>query len=166
MKGLRRASLVPSGFATDGRDTDGAMTVMVVRAMTRTSSCSACGALSPRVHNRHPRRLAERPVGGRVVQRVLLARRFCCNDVVCARRIFTARLKEIAPCARRTARLDTVVRDLGLALGNRPAASFGRRLTFPVSNDTLLGVVRRYGKPRSAPPSVVGIGDWAWRRNC
>jgi hypothetical protein len=35
----------------------------------------------------------------------------------------------------------------------------------PVSNDTLLRVVRRRGAPSFTPPSVVGIDDWAWRRN-
>jgi transposase len=35
----------------------------------------------------------------------------------------------------------------------------------PVSNDTLLRVVRRRGTPSLTPPSVVGIDDWAWRRN-
>jgi transposase len=35
----------------------------------------------------------------------------------------------------------------------------------PVSNDTLLRVVRRRGCPPIPPPIVVGIDDWAWRRN-
>jgi transposase len=35
----------------------------------------------------------------------------------------------------------------------------------PVSNDTLLRVVRRRGCPPFAAPSVIGIDDWAWRRN-
>ncbi len=35
----------------------------------------------------------------------------------------------------------------------------------PVSNDTLLRVVRRYGCPHISPPRVIGIDDWAWRRN-
>ncbi|SCX35296.1 Transposase [Agrobacterium rosae] len=35
----------------------------------------------------------------------------------------------------------------------------------PVSNDTLLRVVRRRGTPRFVPPTVIGIDDWAWRRN-
>ena len=34
----------------------------------------------------------------------------------------------------------------------------------PVSNDTLLRVVRRRGSPRFVPPTVIGIDDWAWRR--
>jgi transposase len=35
----------------------------------------------------------------------------------------------------------------------------------PVSNDTLLRVVRRRGCPPFAAPCVIGIDDWAWRRN-
>lgn len=35
----------------------------------------------------------------------------------------------------------------------------------PVSNGTLLRVVRRYGKPPVTPLNVAGIDDWASRRN-
>lgn len=35
----------------------------------------------------------------------------------------------------------------------------------PVSNDTLLRVVRRRAKLPDAPVNVIGIDDWAWRRN-
>jgi transposase len=34
----------------------------------------------------------------------------------------------------------------------------------PVSNDTLLRVVRRHDTPETAAPRVVGIDDWAWKR--
>ncbi|WP_210163398.1 transposase [Niveispirillum irakense] len=34
-----------------------------------------------------------------------------------------------------------------------------------MSNDTLLRVVRRQGSPRIVPPAVIGVDDWAWRRN-
>ena len=71
----------------------------------------------------------------------------------------------IAPSARRTARLDCVVHHLGLALGGRPAAGFARRLMLPVSNDTLLRVVRRRTRVPSDSLRVIGIDDWAWRRN-
>jgi transposase len=50
-------------------------------------------------------------------------------------------------------------------LGGRPAASLARRIGVAVSNDTLLRVVRRHGVANFPPPSVVGIDDWAWRRN-
>src|SRR5664279_5093447 len=72
---------------------------------------------------------------------------------------------QMAPWARRTARLDLIVHHLGLALGGRPAASFARRLMLPVSNDTLLRVVRRRTARRTHPLTVVGVDDWAFRRN-
>jgi transposase len=52
-----------------------------------------------------------------------------------------------------------------LALGGRPAASFAKRLMLPVSNDTLLRVVRRRTAMPTDPLLVVGIDDWAFRRN-
>jgi hypothetical protein len=98
---------------------------------------------------------------------VVVAQRFRCDAILCLRRIFTERFDDrvLAPWARRTARLDYVVHHLGHALGGRPAACFAQRLLLPVSNDTLLRVVRRRGRPAFAPPSVIGIDDWAWRRN-
>ena len=35
----------------------------------------------------------------------------------------------------------------------------------PLSNDTLLRLVRRRGTPSFTPPRAVGIDDWAWKRN-
>ena len=35
----------------------------------------------------------------------------------------------------------------------------------PVSNDTVLRVVRRRARPRTEPLAVVGVDDWAFRRN-
>ncbi len=35
----------------------------------------------------------------------------------------------------------------------------------PVSNDTLLRVVRRHAQPRPEPLAAIGIDDWAYRRN-
>src|SRR5690606_11566549 len=66
---------------------------------------------------------------------------------------------------RRTDRLDLIVHHLGLALGGRPGASFASRLMLPVSNDTLLRIVRRRALPRTEPLTVVGVDDWAFRRN-
>jgi hypothetical protein len=86
---------------------------------------------------------------------------------LCGRQIFVERFASdvLAPSARRTGRLDCIVHHLGLALGGRPAASFARRLMLPVSNDTLLRVVRRRADVPAEPLNVIGIDDWAWRRN-
>ncbi len=96
-----------------------------------------------------------------------MTRRFCCETPRCPRRIFAERFDEaVLPIrSRRTARLEGLVHHLGLALGGRPAASFAKRLMLPVSNDTLLRVVRRRARADVGPLSVIGIDDWAFRRN-
>lgn len=138
-----------------------------VRSESAASACPGCGTKSERVHSKYQRHLADLPIAGRSVRLVVLARRFHCDVVVCGRRIFVERFGAdvLAPWARRTSRLEHIVHHLGLALGGRPGASFAQRLMLPVSNDTLLRVVRRRGSPRFVPPTVIGIDDWAWRRN-
>ena len=164
---LRLSTLVPPGFVVDGTAVDGGATLITVRPASTGCACPGCGARSERIHSRYQRRLADLPMVGRPVRLVVVARRFHCDGVLCARRIFTERFDAdvLAPWARRTARLDLVVHHLGLALGGRPAASFAKRLKLAVSNDTFLRVVRRRGSPRFVPPTVIGIDDWAWRRN-
>ncbi len=164
---FRVSALVPRGFVVESAVCEGVGTLITVRAVSRASTCPGCGTRSGRVHSRYRRRLADLPMAGRPVRMVVMARRFHCDAVLCGRRIFTERFDRdvLAPWARRTARLDHIVHYLGLALGGRPAASFARRLMLPVSNDTLLRVVRRHGSPRFIPPTVIGIDDWAWRRN-
>jgi transposase len=61
--------------------------------------------------------------------------------------------------------MECIVHHLGLALGGRPAAGFAKRLMMPVSNDTLLRVVRRRANLPVGQLNVIGIDDWAWRRN-
>jgi transposase len=61
--------------------------------------------------------------------------------------------------------MECIVHHLGLALGGRPAASFVERLMMPVSNDTLLRIVRRRARQRNDPLMAVGIDDFAFPRN-
>ena len=107
------------------------------------------------------------PLCGRQVRLSVIARRFRCGAVLCGRQVFTERFAGdvLAPSARRTARLESLVHHLGLALGGRPGAGFAQRLVMPVSNDTLLRVVRRRARLPVERPTVIGIDDWAWRRN-
>jgi hypothetical protein len=97
----------------------------------------------------------------------MITRQFVCEVAHCRRQIFAERFgDDVVPIrARRTARLERIVHHLGLALGGRPTAGFAQRLMLPVNNDTLLRVVRRRTVMPSDPLIVVGIDDWAFRRN-
>jgi transposase len=61
--------------------------------------------------------------------------------------------------------MEGIVHHLDLALGGRPGAALAARLTLPVSTDTLLRIVRCRAHSRAAPLTVVGVDDWAFRRN-
>jgi hypothetical protein len=94
--------------------------------------------------------MTDLPLSGRIVQLPVIARHFRCDAVLCGRQIFTERFAEgiLAPSARRTARLDSIVHHLGLALGGRPAAGFAKRLMLPVSKDSRLAPVESDPDPR------------------
>ncbi|MFK4529378.1 transposase [Bradyrhizobium japonicum] len=164
---LHRSSLVPRGFVVESAYYEGDKAVIEIRASGSVGLCPLCGTVSRRVHSRYRRRVTDLPLSGRIVQLLVVARRFRCDAVLCGRQIFTERFDEgvPAPSARRTARLDSIVHHLGLALGGRPAAGFAKRLMLPVSKDTLLRVVRRRSRPPADPLRIIGIDDWAWRRN-
>ena len=68
----------------------------------------------------------------------------------------------VRPMARRTARLDTLVRHLGLALGGRPAARFADRLGFTVAMtrcfEPFAGMIVRRQRRRVLSASMIGRG--------
>lgn len=164
---FRPASLVPSGLMVDEIAIEGDRVVVRARAAVSAGPCPDCGAISQRIQSRYFRRAKDLPLSGRRVELQILVRRFRCDAVLCGRQIFAERFGDsvLAPRARRTDRLDHIVQHLGLALGGRPGASFAARMMLPVSNDTLLRVVRQRARVPSEPLRVIGIDDFAWRRN-
>ncbi len=164
---FRLSSLIPSGLVVESVAREGDEVVVWARALTRAAACPLCGASSDRVHSRYERRVSDLPCAGRGVLLRVMARRFRCPAPHCRRQIFAERFDDgvLPPHSRRTTRLECIVHHLGLALGGRPGASFAKRLMLPVSNDTLLRVVRRRSYRPTEPPRVVGIDDWAFRRN-
>ncbi len=164
-RSIRPTAVLPAGLALQQVEVDADVTVITVRSAGLETRCPGCGEPTRRVHSRYLRTLLDLPMGGRAVRLRVAARRFRCGVPQCARRIFAERLGPVAPWARRTARLDALAHHLALALGGRPAAGFAARLMLPLSNDTLLRLVRRRGTPIFTPPRAIGIDDWAWKRN-
>jgi zinc-finger of transposase IS204/IS1001/IS1096/IS1165 len=138
---LSRSSLVPSGFVVESAYHDGDRAIITVRPSRGFGQCPSCGTVSRRVHSHYRRRVTDLPLSGRIVQLMVIARRFRCDAVLCGRQIFTERFADdvLAPSARRTTRLDCIVHHLGLALGGRPAAGFAKRLMLPVATTRCCG---------------------------
>lgn len=158
--------LAPAGFVVEHAEIDSDCVFLDVRAVAVSATCPCCGSCSRRTQSRYMRQAADLPIAGRRVVLRVTVRRFWCDAVLCRRRIFAERFGAniLAPLSRRTGRLETIVHHLGLALGGRPAAAFADRLMMPVSNDTLLRVVRRRTEQPRDKLAIIGIDDFAFRR--
>lgn len=165
---FRLSDLIPPELAVEAVTEEVDTIIVNARAVSPSGSCPQCGTASSRVHSRYVRTVCDLPCCGRRVDLRVVVRRFVCIASHCRQKIFAERFGDgVLPLrSRRTARLECLVHHLGLALGGRPAANFAKRLMLPVSNDTLLRVVRRRARLPTAPLTVVGIDDWAFRRNC
>jgi transposase len=138
---------------------------VVIRAISRRSRCPQCQRAMRRVHSRYRRHVTDMPVQGRVVQLFLHVRRFFCDRRACPQRIFCERVSAlVAPSSRRTRRLAEALMVVGFALGGKPGAQLAQHLGMPTSPDTVLRCLRHAPLPRTDPPRVVGIDDWAFKR--
>ena len=142
---------------------------MILAAAPETGSCPGCGEQSARRHSRYFRHLQDLPVHGAVVIVKMGVSRWRCLNGECERRTFTDQLPEIvSPHARRTQRIAQVVHLFGHGTGGRPAERLMKRLGMPVSDDTILGHLKRQVARLCAKTTVrvAGIDDWSWRKGC
>src|SRR5688572_6441934 len=110
--------------------------------------CPCCAVPSSSVHSCYQRHLTDLPWGMHLVRIQLTVRKFVCRNATCTRRIFTERLPDlVAPSARNTDRLITVLRAIGLALGGQAGARLAVRLRLPTSPSTLLRLVQTTPMP-------------------
>jgi transposase len=70
----------------------------------------------------------------------------------------------VAASARKTRRLVTVLRAIGMALGGNAGARLAARLRLPTSPATMLRLVRTAPVPYPPALQAIGIDEWAWRR--
>src|SRR5882724_2397545 len=138
---------------------------MTAHTTAPTASCPRCGIASRRIHRYDTRRPRDLPLWDDVVRLVLRVRRFRCLNATCTPQTFAERLPQLVrPTAPRTVRLTMVLQHHGLALGGEAGARLGTKLQMPTSPDPLLRLVRRLPAPPMAPPTILGMDDWALRR--
>jgi transposase len=138
---------------------------VTLRAASPTATCPCCGTAAKRVQSRYTRHLHDLPSGERAVHLLMEVRRFFCPKATCRRKIFAERFPLLAlPHAQRTIRLQQTLRTLGFALGGQAGARVSKQLHLSASRDTILRLVRHSPLPALAPPRVVGVDEWAWKR--
>lgn len=139
---------------------------VVAHARRPHARCPCCSVPSRRIHSRYLRHLADLPWQGIPVAIELHTRRFFCDTPACVQRIFTERLPETtASYARRTLRLLSAHRLIGLALGGEAGARLARELGLASSPDTLLRRLKKSSADPELPtPRYLGVDDWAWKK--
>ena len=165
--GMDRRAFLPGGLKAERVELVDDRVLIHARAAPGAAACPRCGEISRRVHSRYQRRLADLPAHGRQVRLVLSARRFRCRSVSCRTRIFAERFAPAIaqPYARRTGRLQDLVRHLGLALGGGQPRPWPHDCSCRSSRGHLASrSVRTAMRPPASAPRVIGIDDWAWRR--
>lgn len=155
----------PSLFQSEQRLLDSSVTV-TVHSTEMAALCPSCGEASTRIHSQYHRRLNDLPASGYPVVVVLNVRRFLCLNSSCSRKTFAERFPTLtAPNAQRTTRLQTVLQQLGLALGGEAGARLGRHMGLRTSPTSLLRLIRQSTIPQPEHPArIIGIDDWAFKR--
>lgn len=127
--------------------------------------CPGCQREASRVHSQYQRTLADLPLAHIPVYLHLHVRRFFCDTPTCTRTTFSEPVPALARRgARRTTRLATEQRYLGLEVGGEPGARLARRQGMAVSADTLLRLARCETAVPAPTPRHLGIDDFALRK--
>jgi transposase len=140
--------------------------VVDLASPAESATCSTCGQPSASVHSHYRRSVADLPLGGRAVTLRLHVRRFRCRNLACPHMTFVEDLSAVvARYARQSIALQRLLADLGITVGGRPGARFAHRHAVACSRSTLLRLVRRLPLPPGISPRVLGVDDFALRRN-
>lgn len=141
-------------------------TITVMLTMTApTANCPLCATCSAKIHSHYTRIPADLPWGTFTIRLHLRVRRFVCTLRACSRRIFTERLPDlVAHYARRTTRLEDILRLVALVLGGEAGSRLVGRLCMRVSPSTLLRLIRRIPEQSLPTPRVLGVDDFARRK--
>lgn len=116
---------------------------LVVKRSSACASCPGCLTLSHRKHSQYSRKVQDLPIGSKSVKLLLITRKWFCEEPECTVKIFTERYDWLSPNGRRTARAEEVLRTLAFATSCLSAEKVAQSIHLPVSDDTLLNLVRK-----------------------
>jgi transposase len=110
--------------------------------------------------------LADAAAAGRRVAILLRVRRFFCDDTDCPVKTFAEQVEGLTTrYGRRTVLLVEMVTAIGVALAGRAGSRLATRLGLATGRNTLLRLVRGLPDPEIGAVPVLGVDDFALRRN-
>jgi transposase len=133
----------------------------------QAACCPRCRTVSRSHHSAYTRMVRDLPWQGLEVEIRINAHKYRCRNPRCRQKIFAERVDGIAAThARRTNRLQNVIRLVGYSTGGLPGSRLLDRLAIHVSDDTVLRIVKVSvpGAEETQAIHHLGVDDWAWRR--
>lgn len=95
----------------------------------------------------------------------LHVRKFYCDQPECPRRIFTERLPQVtSPHKRISFGLRHLLGHLGQEQGGASGARSAKHLGIQATPRTILRLMHALPLPPIAPPRIIGIDEWVWKR--
>jgi transposase len=138
---------------------------VTLRSEVLSAVCPVCGQESLRIHSRYQRKPKDLPMSGRPVRLNIEVLRFFYENADCSHTTFAEQLPLLLrPHAQGTVCFQTMLQQLGLALGGKAGARLSRHLGLPISPDSLLRLIRQVEKPAEQSAKIFGMDDWAYRR--
>lgn len=139
--------------------------VFHVTATSPSALCPLCQQPASRLHSRYRRAVKDLPCAGQQVQLILYVRKFFCDTVTCARKVFAERLPHlVAPWAQMTTRLCEALQVIGLATCGRLGARLASRLGITTSWMTIVRRVMALPTPLAEQVECLGLDDFAFQR--
>ncbi len=124
-----------------------------------SGTCPSCWVPFTVRHGHYNRQLQDLPDQGAVVTLSVQVTRWQCRNPQCKQRTFSRLPTAIAaPYARRTGRVEELVKLLGHAAGGLPAERLMERLGMPVSDDTILRHLKRRAAILTSTQPVLRVG--------
>lgn len=136
-----------------------------VESTEASAKCPKCDVTSSRQHSSYQRLVQDTPVGLTTVRLQVRARRFRCDNHDCAQKTFAEQYPQlVGRRRRRTNRLMSNLKHIGLALGGKAGSRLAGKLAMAASTSTVLRLLHDLDVPTVATSGIIGIDDWAFRK--
>ena len=163
---MKPALALPEGLEVTALEVmENVLTISAVSTQVHPT-CPLCGMPAVRVHSRYTRQVADLPCGGQQVRLRLQVRKYFCDVLTCARKVFVERLTPfVEPWARVTQRLYQIVQVIGLATGGKLGVRVTDRLGILTSRHTILRHIMALPTDPVGPVIELGIDDFCATRS-
>lgn len=138
--------------------------ILLYLQLTKTYAfCPSCGTQSKHLHSYYPRFLLDLSSGAQHINIHLKSRKWFCEESFCPKKIFTERFSWVKPYARRTERLQQLLRKIAFSMSCRQAEKVICPFLPAISHDTFLRLIRT--TPVELPfTTSIGLDDFAFRK--